>query len=155
MRANRSHGVGLRVDPIRQASAKSTISDNFWEIFGAQERTRTSTPVRALAPEASASTSSATWAGVVSAGNTPRRGGCQRPVLRRSGGLFRACGGSNQGRPAREWPHVETRDDLRRLRLLGPLHRPAHGQAGLAGPGGGATAARGAFRADLRRGGAG
>ena len=30
--------------------------------FGAQERTRTSTPIRALAPEASASTSSATWA---------------------------------------------------------------------------------------------
>ena len=30
--------------------------------FGAQERTRTSTPFRALAPEASASTNSATWA---------------------------------------------------------------------------------------------
>jgi hypothetical protein len=29
---------------------------------GAQEKTRTSTPFRALAPEASASTSSATWA---------------------------------------------------------------------------------------------
>ena len=29
---------------------------------GAQERTRTSTPLRALAPEASASTNSATWA---------------------------------------------------------------------------------------------
>ena len=29
---------------------------------GAQERTRTSTPIRALAPEASASTNSATWA---------------------------------------------------------------------------------------------
>ncbi len=34
---------------------------------GAQERTRTSTSVRTLAPEASASTNSATWAGVVSA----------------------------------------------------------------------------------------
>ncbi len=34
-------------------------------VDGAQERTRTSTPVRALAPEASASTSSATWAGCV------------------------------------------------------------------------------------------
>ena len=30
--------------------------------FGAQEKTRTSTPVRILAPEASASTNSATWA---------------------------------------------------------------------------------------------
>lgn len=34
-------------------------------IFGAQERTRTSTSIRTLAPEASASTNSATWAGVV------------------------------------------------------------------------------------------
>ncbi len=33
--------------------------------FGAQERTRTSTSIRTLAPEASASTNSATWAGVV------------------------------------------------------------------------------------------
>ena len=32
--------------------------------FGAQERTRTSTSIRTLAPEASASTNSATWAGV-------------------------------------------------------------------------------------------
>ena len=36
---------------------------NITERNGAQERTRTSTPVRALAPEASASTNSATWAG--------------------------------------------------------------------------------------------
>ena len=36
--------------------------DDLKRMFGAQERTRTSTPVRALAPEASASTSSATWA---------------------------------------------------------------------------------------------
>ena len=34
-------------------------------INGAQERTRTSTSIRTLAPEASASTNSATWAGVV------------------------------------------------------------------------------------------
>ena len=33
-------------------------------MFGAQERTRTSTTVRPLAPEASASASSATWAQV-------------------------------------------------------------------------------------------
>ena len=31
-------------------------------LIGAQEKTRTSTPIRALAPEASASTNSATWA---------------------------------------------------------------------------------------------
>ena len=31
-------------------------------MIGAQEKTRTSTPVRILAPEASASTNSATWA---------------------------------------------------------------------------------------------
>ena len=37
------------------------------ERHGAQKRTRTSTPVRALAPEASASTNSATWAGCRSA----------------------------------------------------------------------------------------
>ncbi len=36
--------------------------DDLKRMFGAQERTRTSTPIRALAPEASASTSSATWA---------------------------------------------------------------------------------------------
>ena len=35
---------------------------------GAQERTRTSTSIRTLAPEASASTNSATWAGVVERG---------------------------------------------------------------------------------------
>ena len=35
------------------------------DFFGAQEKTRTSTLLRELAPEASASTNSATWAGVV------------------------------------------------------------------------------------------
>ena len=49
----------------------------FWMI-GAQERTRTSTSIQTLAPEASASTNSATWAGVVSAGNTPGGKACQR-----------------------------------------------------------------------------
>ena len=40
---------------------------------GAQEKTRTSTSIRTLAPEASASTNSATWAGVFGeAGIYPR-----------------------------------------------------------------------------------
>ena len=41
------------------------VPRTYWHVrdeFGAQERTRTSTPFRALAPEASASTNSATWA---------------------------------------------------------------------------------------------
>jgi hypothetical protein len=51
-------------------------------ISGAQERTRTSTSIQKLAPEASASTSSATWAGVsdeiiVEATFKPRREFCQ------------------------------------------------------------------------------
>ena len=41
------------------------IAINTIEGIGAQERTRTSTSIRTLAPEASASTNSATWAGVV------------------------------------------------------------------------------------------
>src|ERR1700689_2848689 len=35
---------------------------NTFDLNGAQERTRTSTPLRELAPEASASANSATWA---------------------------------------------------------------------------------------------
>ncbi len=52
-----------------------TVSDYLKSEFGAQERTRTSTPVRALAPEASASTSSATWA--VRGAFKRRAGPCQ------------------------------------------------------------------------------
>ena len=42
--------------------SKSRYRHKYFEMFGAQERTRTSTTVRPLAPEASASASSATWA---------------------------------------------------------------------------------------------
>ena len=45
----------------RETTAWSELSPAFFQ-GGAQEKTRTSTPFRALAPEASASTSSATWA---------------------------------------------------------------------------------------------
>ena len=45
---------------------------------GAQERTRTSTSIRTLAPEASASTNSATWAGVRSAVGKEAGAACQR-----------------------------------------------------------------------------
>ena len=49
-----------------QATALKNIKlQHFILCFGAQERTRTSTSIRTLAPEASASTNSATWAGVV------------------------------------------------------------------------------------------
>jgi hypothetical protein len=38
------------------------LAAQFFDMYGAQERTRTSTPLRELAPEASASANSATWA---------------------------------------------------------------------------------------------
>ena len=48
-----------------RVSGKSRISqDDKNRVDGAQEKTRTSTSFRKLAPEASASTNSATWAGV-------------------------------------------------------------------------------------------
>ena len=58
-----------------------------WSVLtrsGAQERTRTSTPLRAPAPEAGASTNSATWAQELDTAGRRRRlgergGGCQRP----------------------------------------------------------------------------
>ena len=55
---------------------------------GAQERTRTSTSIQTLAPEASASTNSATWAGVVSRAFKPRRWGCQMDSLASAAAFF-------------------------------------------------------------------
>src|SRR3954452_7285484 len=59
---------------------------------GAQERTRPSTPLRAPAPEAGASTNSATWAQGQTFGRGRRlrgaSGGCQC-LIRRCGGLDR------------------------------------------------------------------
>ena len=59
---------------------------------GAQERTRTSTSIRTLAPEASASTNSATWAGVVKTRISPKRGGCQRKQRLFGGFVYQARG---------------------------------------------------------------
>jgi hypothetical protein len=75
--------------------------------IGAQERTRTSTPIRALAPEASASTSSATWAGVVRAAHTPGPGLCQRA----DAGVFRR----GPGRAPRTPPAVRRAAPSRRV----------------------------------------
>ncbi len=55
-----------KVDHIHSTGTLVYQNDKFRN-FGAQEKTRTSTPIRALAPEASASTNSATWAGNVEA----------------------------------------------------------------------------------------
>src|SRR5690349_7822888 len=50
--------VGIRLGLFRSVS----LAESCMQLFGAQERTRTSTPLRELAPEASASANSATWA---------------------------------------------------------------------------------------------
>jgi hypothetical protein len=57
----------------------SDLSDCLGKVNGAQERTRTSTTLRSLAPEASASTNSATWARVLSCatGATLKDPACQ------------------------------------------------------------------------------
>jgi hypothetical protein len=54
----------LQVAPPEMVSHKKSLRPqcNPFNLFGAQERTRTSTPLRELAPEASASANSATWA---------------------------------------------------------------------------------------------
>src|SRR4051812_30795477 len=73
-------------------------------ISGAQKRTRTSTPLRAPAPEAGASTNSAIWArgreralggggGLVNESGGARRGGCAAPRLR----AIRTFGGGGVG----------------------------------------------------------
>src|SRR3546814_5505370 len=66
----------------RLKHGKCRISAIFWtspdvlgRTNGAQERTRTFTTLRPLAPEASASTNSATWAGVLWSGAFTRPGG--------------------------------------------------------------------------------
>ena len=61
---------------------------NYQGLTGAQERTRTSTSIQTLAPEASASTNSATWAGVVSRAFKPRRWGCQMDSLASAAAFF-------------------------------------------------------------------
>ena len=65
----------------QQTVALSETLGQCWENDGAQERTRTSTSIQTLAPEASASTNSATWAGVVGSAFNPVPQGCQRAFL--------------------------------------------------------------------------
>ncbi len=77
------HGEKASANPERYcaASGKKPICTQFPERSrGAQEKTRTSTPLRELAPEASASTNSATWAGHVSGGDIGAGRPCQRVV---------------------------------------------------------------------------
>ncbi len=57
--------TGDKSGDTHDPTEKTLILQSFSKIIGAQERTRTSTSIRTLAPEASASTNSATWAGVV------------------------------------------------------------------------------------------
>ena len=55
-----------RTAPVEQRPHSNGVmfsAPSFGRACGAQEKTRTSTTVRSLAPEASASTNSATWAG--------------------------------------------------------------------------------------------
>ena len=48
--------IGLKIHGLGRETRRLKFEN------GAQEKTRTSTPLRVLAPEASASTNSATWA---------------------------------------------------------------------------------------------
>src|SRR6056297_2105337 len=103
-------------------------------INGAQERTRTSTSLPILAPEASASTNSATWAGV--------DGADVRPVSRTVNAIRMEIPGQpetlhrnlwiapclvtgspvNRGEPAKRRCHVQTRHHLRRIRFCRALY---------------------------------
>jgi hypothetical protein len=61
--------------PVFGSIAQQNKDFNHLQVNGAQERTRTFTAVKPLAPEASASTNSATWA--LGAVTTDRSRGCQ------------------------------------------------------------------------------
>src|ERR1700733_3747842 len=61
--------------PIFGSIARQNKDFNHLQVSGAQERTRTFTAVKPLAPEASASTNSATWA--LGAVTTDRSRACQ------------------------------------------------------------------------------
>ena len=50
------------MDKNKDKTSKLLINMVYFGLSGAQERTRTSTSIQTLAPEASASTNSATWA---------------------------------------------------------------------------------------------
>ena len=62
-------------------------------VNGAQEKTRTSTSIRTLAPEASASTNSATWAGVFGGAEIYPRGGGVNGIAGKKPGFCELCAG--------------------------------------------------------------
>ena len=106
-----------------------------WTENGAQKRTRTSTPLRAPAPEAGASTNSAIWAR-----GRPRELGSRPRACQRSA---RAC--QARERAGKEAPRSEkarshdgkdgpARHPVRRRRLHRPLCRPGPVQGRRAGP---------------------
>src|SRR5688500_2019260 len=67
-----------RVNKRLISAILQTLADLLGRTNGAQERTRTSTPLRAPAPEAGASTNSATWARGRSAPIAFGASACQR-----------------------------------------------------------------------------
>src|ERR1700757_5096782 len=81
----------MRFDLANPVERHSTSAPERWgdcilfEATGAQERTRTSTPLRAPAPEAGASTNSATWA-LVAFGRPRRLKGPALPCQSRKAG---------------------------------------------------------------------
>ena len=81
--------------------------------FGAQERTRTSTSIRTLAPEASASTNSATWAGVVRTPFIRGAGWCQRRFCGFGPPFFGSRPGKLRARWVRAWKTALTASNRR------------------------------------------
>ena len=78
-------------------------SDLHLDLSGAQERTRTSTSIQTLAPEASASTNSATWAGVVNRGGYRRGAGGAAGLSKRKAEMPRGRRGDDAPCPEGAW----------------------------------------------------
>jgi hypothetical protein len=151
-------GVGIRqamctsADVRNPSIAESRCATRAKQRCGAQERTRTFTAVQPLAPEACASTNSATWAlgrfllivrRACQIAAATRRGLYQR--LDRNGVSRKRGGAAAPRRPlARDSargsqpmlsPHRYARHGLRRVRFSRPACHPGAGQARLSHPG--------------------